>query len=119
MIQLKRAYEAAEKEDGFRVLVDRLWPRGMSKEKEHLDLWLKEVAPSKELRQWFNHESSKFPEFKEKYQAELQTGATQTAFRELLDIVKTHPTVTFIYGAKDQVRNNAVVLKDSVENTLN
>ncbi|MCA5011451.1 MULTISPECIES: DUF488 domain-containing protein [unclassified Enterococcus] len=118
MIQLKRAYEPAGKEDGFRVLVDRLWPRGMSKEKEHLDLWLKEVAPSKELRQWFNHEQNKFPEFVEKYQVELQNGDAKTAIQTLLRIVQSYPVVTFIYGAKDQTYNNAVALKDIIENRL-
>jgi uncharacterized protein YeaO (DUF488 family) len=114
MIQLKRAYLPAEPEDGYRVLVDRLWPRGMSKEKEQLDLWLKEIAPSKELRQWFRHESAKFPEFKEKYKAELQQEA-RAAFEQLIEIVQKHPTVTLIYGAKNETENNAVVLKELVE----
>ena len=71
MIQIKRAYEAPTEQDGYRVLVDRIWPRGKSKESEKLDEWLKKVAPSTELRKWFNHEVNKYPEFKQKYQEEL------------------------------------------------
>jgi uncharacterized protein YeaO (DUF488 family) len=115
MIQLKRAYLPATPEDGYRVLVDRLWPRGVSKEKEQLDLWLKEIAPSKELRQWFHHESAKFPEFKEKYTAELHQAEASAAFEQLIEIVQKHPTVTLVYGAKNQVENNAVVLKELLE----
>lgn len=115
MIQLKRAYDPIEVSDGYRILVDRLWPRGVSKEKEQLDLWLKEVAPSKELRQWFHHEPDKFSEFRQKYLDELKVGKRQSAFQDLLAIVKDHPKVTLIYSAKDKKHNNAVVLKDQLE----
>ncbi|MEI5989496.1 DUF488 domain-containing protein [Enterococcus crotali] len=115
MIQLKRAYAKPAASDGYRILVDRLWPRGMSKEKEHLDLWLKEIAPSAELRKWFNHEAAKYPEFKAKYIRELQTGKAQAAFEELVGIVETHQMLTLIYSAKDEKNNNAVVLKELLD----
>lgn len=115
MIQIKRAYEAPTEQDGYRVLVDRIWPRGKSKESEKLDEWLKEVAPSTELRKWFNHEANKYPEFKQKYQEELKHEPTATAFKRLQTIVKNQPVVTLVYGAKDTVHNQAVVLKELLE----
>ncbi|MBO0440826.1 DUF488 domain-containing protein [Candidatus Enterococcus ikei] len=115
MLQIKRAYEKVDSSDGYRVLVDRLWPRGMSKEKEQLDLWLKKVAPSKELRQWFNHEPDKYPKFKEKFIAELESGEANEVFQQLLEIVKEHAAVTLIYSAKEEKYNNAVVLKELIE----
>ena len=118
MIQIKRAYEAPTEQDGYRVLVDRIWPRGKSKESEKLDEWLKEVAPSTELRKWFNHEANKYPEFKQKYQEELKHEPTATAFKQLQTIVKNQPVVTLVYGAKDTVHNQAVVLKELLEKEL-
>lgn len=115
MIQIKIAYEKASPTDGYRILVDRLWPRGMSKEKEHLNLWLKEIAPTNELRKWFNHEPDKFPLFKEKYLIQLQSGETNAAYQKLLGITKEYSTLTLIYGAKDDVHNNAAVLKENLE----
>lgn len=115
MIQLKRAYESSEAADGYRVLVDRLWPRGMSKEKEQLDLWLKEIAPSNELRKWFNHEPTKFPLFKEKYLIELQSGEAKSAFQKLVQIIEKYPVTTLIYSAKDEKYNNAIILKEALE----
>lgn len=115
MIQLKRAYEQVAPTDGYRVLVDRLWPRGISKEILALDLWLKEIAPSNELREWFHHVPEKFLEFKEKYTEELQTGAENEALLRLQTIVKQQPVVTLVYGAKDKAHNNAVVLKEVLE----
>ncbi|MGM0219774.1 DUF488 domain-containing protein [Enterococcus sp. AZ126] len=115
MIQIKRAYEKTNTNDGYRILVDRMWPRGMSKEKEHLDLWLKDIAPSNELRKWFNHEPDKFPVFKEKYKTELKSGDAKIAFQTLLKIIKEYPVVTMIYSAKDEVHNNAIVLKEIIE----
>lgn len=108
MLQLKRVYEKPAKNDGYRIFVDRLWPRGVSKENAHFDLWLKEVAPSNELRKWFAHDSKKWPEFQKKYQAELKTNAAH--FQELKDAVKKESVVTLLYGAKDEEHNNAVVL---------
>lgn len=115
MIRIKRAYKEAEDTDGYRVLVDRLWPRGVSKEKEHLDLWLKEIAPSNELRKWFNHEPDKFSQFKEKYLIELNAGEANDACQRLIQIINKHPIVTLVYGAKDEVHNNAVVLQEMLE----
>jgi uncharacterized protein YeaO (DUF488 family) len=108
-IRLKRAYDPVEPNDGFRVLVDRLWPRGIKKEALALDLWLKEIAPSPELRTWFKHESAKFKEFSQRYQTELDHSA---AFQTLAGIIKKHPTVTLIYAARDPKVNHAAVLRD-------
>lgn len=112
MIRLKRAYEAPKEEDGYRVLIDRLWPRGKKKEEEKIDEWPKELAPSTELRKWFNHEPEKFEEFKEKYQKELF--ANKAAEQKLKELAKKSETetVTLIYSAKDETNNNAVVLAE-------
>lgn len=112
MLKLKRAYLPAEKTDGYRILVDRLWPRGVSKEEAKIDLWLKEVAPSKELRQWFNHRPDRFPSFEENYQAELKNNdEAKKALATLEELVHEQETATLVYGAKDEVHNHAVVLK--------
>lgn len=110
MVKLKRIYEKAEKDDGYRVLVDRLWPRGISKERAALDLWLKDIAPSTELRQWFGHDPEKWVSFQEKYRAEIM--ANKEVFNQLKDIVKKHKDVTILYGAKDEVHNEAQVIKE-------
>ncbi len=112
MLQIKRVYETATGNDGYRVLVDRLWPRGMTKEKAAVDLWLKEVAPSTELRQWFNHDPVRFEEFKLRYLEEL---GHNPAMARLTGIVKDYPTVTLVYAAKDPAVNHAVVLRDSIK----
>lgn len=109
-VRTKRVYEPAEEQDGFRVLVDRLWPRGVSKEAAHVDLWLRDVAPSTDLRRWFHHEERLFDEFAERYRAELD--ARGDAVAELRDVVGQHPVVTLVYGAKDEEHNQAVVLRD-------
>lgn len=108
-VKIKRVYEPVVKSDGYRVLVDRLWPRGVKKENAGVHIWLKEAAPSNELRKWFGHASEKWSEFKKKYEAELQTGS---AIEELKEIVKAHGTVTLLYAAKDEQHNQAVVLKE-------
>ncbi|MGO2892486.1 DUF488 domain-containing protein [Enterococcus devriesei] len=110
MLKIKRAYLAAENADGYRVLVDRLWPRGKSKEIEQIDLWLKEIAPSPELRKWFNHDDDKFPEFQAKYLEELQTGSQKEALNELKKVLTKEKDVTLVYGAKNEEANNAQVL---------
>lgn len=116
MIKLKRVYEAAEASDGFRILVDRIWPRGVSKEKAQLAEWLKQVGPSTELRKWFGHDPAKFPEFKQRYQEELTAGEEEaTAFQKLQQLVTEHEVVTLVYGAKDQEHNQAVILKELLE----
>jgi uncharacterized protein YeaO (DUF488 family) len=113
MIKLKRVYEDWEKDDGYRVLVDRLWPRGVSKEKAHLDLWLKEIAPSTELRKWFGHDAQKWGEFEKKYKKEL--GANQELVDQLKQLEEEHAVVTLLYGARDTEHNEAVVLLDLLE----
>lgn len=112
VLKIKRVYELPEKSDGFRVLVDRLWPRGIKKEDAHFDVWIKEIAPSDELRKWFNHDTEKWIEFKKKYTTELKQSPV---LEELLEIVKKHKTVTLLYGAKDEQHNQAVVLKEYLE----
>lgn len=108
MIKLKRIYDPYHKEDGYRVLVDRLWPRGVSKEEAHLDLWLKEIAPSNELRKWFGHDTNRWIEFKEKYKEELKS--KKELISQLKERGKQHKNVTLLYGAKDVDHNEAVVL---------
>ncbi|MCI1673833.1 MAG: DUF488 domain-containing protein [Bifidobacterium tibiigranuli] len=108
-IAIKRVYEQAEPSDGYRILVDRLWPRGISKVKARLDLWLKEIGPTTELRKWFGHDPERFEEFRVRYLQELDGNP---AVSELLDICRTHDAVTLLYGAKDPERNQAVVLRD-------
>ena len=110
MINLKRIYDKSPAPDGYRVLVDRLWPRGISKEKAKLDLWLKDIAPSNDLRKWFAHDPAKWPEFQQKYFRELD--ANVTAVEQLREIIKTHTAVTLLFGAKDEIHNNAVALQD-------
>lgn len=108
-ILVKRIYEPAAKSDGFRVLVDRLWPRGISKENAKLDLWLPDLGPSTELRKWFNHDPAKWDEFRRCYHAELNAKAALLA--TITEQAKTRP-VTLLYSAKDEAHNQAVALKD-------
>lgn len=108
-IQTKRIYEAPAKTDGLRVLVDRVWPRGRKKEDVRIDRWLKSVAPSSELRKWFNHEPDKWPEFKNRYFEELRQHPNEVA--ELLEDAGQR-TVTLVYGARDERHNNAVALHE-------
>ena len=108
-MKIKRAYAPAEESDGYRILVDRLWPRGISKEKAQIDLWLKSVAPSNELRKWFGHDPEKVPEFEQRYRAEL---AESGALDELRAVLREHPDATLLFAAHDEEHNNAVVLKE-------
>lgn len=110
MVKLKRIYEKYEKSDGYRILVDRLWPRGVSKEKAALDLWFKDIAPSTELRKWFGHDPEKWLAFREKYKAEIE--ANKEVFEEMKKIVKDKKEVTLLYGARDEKHNEAVVIKN-------
>lgn len=111
-LELKRIYEPYEKSDGFRILVDRLWPRGIKKENAHVDLWLKDVAPSNELRKWFNHDPKKWITFLTRYQSELKTSA---ALNELLILCKKHEKITLLYAAKDEEHNQAVALRNMLK----
>lgn len=107
-LALKRVYEPASAEDGQRVLVDRLWPRGLTRERAHLDLWLKQVAPSAELRKWFHHEERNWDEFRHRYLVELDGNDAVNELRARIDAGK----VTLLYGAHDEEHNHAVVLRD-------
>ena len=111
-IQVKRVYEAKASGDGRRILIDRLWPRGLSKAKAAVDVWLKEIAPSTELRRWYGHEAEKWPEFKSRYHAELDDNAA--AVGELISHAgKDH--VTLLFGSREERLNNAFALKDYLE----
>ena len=110
-IQTKRIYEEPDPEDGTRVLVDRLWPRGVSKEDAALDRWAKDAAPSDELRNWFDHDPDRWDEFEDRYRDELSDRDVVDELRELAD----DGTVTLLYAATDREHNNAVVLRDVLE----
>jgi uncharacterized protein YeaO (DUF488 family) len=108
-IRLKRVYEKPEPADGTRILVDRLWPRGLTKEKAAIDLWLKEVAPSTELRKWFEHDPKKWRSFRSRYRTELKQ---HSAPLQLIKSKAKEGVVTLIYGARDQEHNEAVILRE-------
>jgi uncharacterized protein YeaO (DUF488 family) len=108
-LRLKRAYEAAEPEDGVRILVDRLWPRGVSKAEAALDDWMKDIAPSTELRQWFGHDPERWAEFQRRYRAELRQHTEE--LDRIRDLAKAR-TVTLVYGARDEQHNDAIVIRD-------
>ncbi len=110
-VALKRVYDEPAASGGTRVLVERLWPRGFSKERAHIDLWLKEVAPSHELRIWFGHDPEKFGEFRHRYEAELASGAGHSALDTLRDLTRQGP-LTLVFAAHDAEHSNAVVLRD-------
>jgi uncharacterized protein YeaO (DUF488 family) len=112
MVRIKRVYDPAKKEDGFRVLVDRLWPRGMKKEAAKIDLWMKDVAPSDELRKSFHHDAMKWPDFEKKYQGELKEKKEYLA--ELKKLEKEHGTLTLLFGARDPEHNQAAVIAEAL-----
>lgn len=116
-IRIKRIYEAPSQSDGRRVLVDRLWPRGVSKEEARLDEWLKEVAPSSELRRWFDHDPEKFEEFRKRYETEL--AEKEEAVELLESAAEEDGTLTLLYAAKDGTHNHAVVLRDFLRRRAN
>lgn len=109
IIKIKRVYEAAADSDGYRLLVDRLWPRGVSKEDAKVDEWLKEIGPSDELRKWFGHETEKFPEFRKRYKKEL--GHLPELMEHVQELARKHQ-LTLLYSAKDEEHNQAVVLRE-------
>ena len=111
-IRVKRAYDPPDEEDGSRVLVDRLWPRGLGKDEAKLTLWLKEIAPSDDLRRWFGHDPARFAEFSRRYRAELD--ANKDAVSRLEELLNEGP-VTLLYAAHDEAHNNARVLADYLE----
>jgi uncharacterized protein YeaO (DUF488 family) len=115
-IQIKRVYDKYSKSDGFRILVDRLWPRGLTKEAAHVDLWMKEIAPSNKLRKWYHQDMEEWPQFRKKYLAELKIS---TALAEFTTECAKHKKVTFLYGSKDEEHNHAQILVDVLKNSSN
>jgi uncharacterized protein YeaO (DUF488 family) len=115
MLKIKRVYEDAEQHDGTRFLVERLWPRGIKKENLPLQAWLKDVSPSAELRKWYSHEVSKWPEFQKRYRAELKENPE--AWQPILQAAR-HGSVTLLYSARDTEHNSALVLKSFLEKKL-
>lgn len=116
-IKVKRIYEQVSKDDGVRILVDRLWPRGVSKEEANLDHWLKDIGPSSELRKWFNHDPEKFNEFSKKYKLELQENEAQKeAFEQLTSILESgDKSFTLLFSAKEEKYNHVQILKSLLE----
>jgi uncharacterized protein YeaO (DUF488 family) len=110
-VALKRVYDEPAVSDGTRVLVERLWPRGISKERAHIDIWLKDVAPSTELRKWYNHDPQKFQEFRRRYETELQSEAAHKALAKLREIAK-QGQLTLVFAARETEYSNAVILQD-------
>jgi uncharacterized protein YeaO (DUF488 family) len=110
MITIKRIYEDYDPHDGYRILVDRLWPRGVKKETAHIDQWMKDIAPSPDLRKWFNHEPEKWSVFSHKYQDELNHN--KAALEEIRKCAKQQEKITLLYGAKDTEHSHALVLQE-------
>lgn len=108
MIKIKRVYEKPANEDGWRVLVDRLWPRGMKKQAARVDVWMKDIAPSDALRKWFGHEPEKWGQFQKKYRSELRRKKDLVA--DLKKMAKEHGRLTLLFGARDEEHNQAIVL---------
>lgn len=113
-VSIKRVYSGYSEDDGTRILVDRLWPRGIKKEDLKIDYWLRDIAPSTELRKWFDHTVDKWSEFERRYRLELESNPTAP---RLLELAKGD--ITLVYGAKDELHNNAVVIKSFVDSQLN
>lgn len=114
-VKIKRVYKEKSQEDGIRILVDRLWPRGVSKEAAGLDDWYKELGPSDELRKWFNHEDDKYPEFKRRYIEELSQGQARLLYDKLVKLLAEKEQLTLVYSAKNENYNQARVLADLLE----
>lgn len=108
LIKTKRVYEAASKEDGYRILVDRIWPRGLTKEEAHVDLWMREIGPTDELRKWFGHDPEKWSAFQKRYENELK--GKQELTDKIRQLENDKRTVTLVYSAKDEEHNQAVAL---------
>lgn len=115
MIKTKRIYEEASMEDGARILVDRIWPRGISKNNAAIQDWLKDLAPSDNLRKWYGYDPEKWKKFRQRYRAELQAREKELVMRRLASLAKAQP-VTLVYAARDTKRNNAVALRDFIRN---
>lgn len=117
MIKLKRAYEKPARTDGYRVLVERLWPRGVKKEDLHLDEWMKEIAPSQELRKWYAHDVERWPEFVKRYEKELESAASKALLDALVARAKEGP-LTLVYAASDEEHNSALIVKQTLDRRL-
>ncbi len=115
MIKLKRIYERPEVTDGLRILVDRLWPRGVRRSTANVDIWLRDVGPTDELRKWFAHDPKKWVKFKEKYVKELKENP---AFEDLVDLARTNDPLTLLYATQDTRHNQAIVVKSMLEKAL-
>jgi uncharacterized protein YeaO (DUF488 family) len=114
MIKTKRIYEAESKDDGYRILIDRLWPRGLNKEKAGVDLWFKEIAPSSDLRKWYKHDPEKWDEFRKRYKDELES--KQDLLKEIKNLSKEKSTLTLLFSSKEEKLNNAAALKEILDN---
>jgi uncharacterized protein YeaO (DUF488 family) len=114
-VEIKRVYEPPARSDGERVLVDRLWPRGLKKSAARIDVWLNELAPSHALRRWFHERPQYFPVFRKRYLKEIASPAAATELEQLYDIARTSAKVTLVYASKDEQHNNAVVLRDLLQ----
>ncbi len=112
MIRIKRVYEPPTPDDGFRVLVDRLWPRGLTKEAAALNLWLKEIAPSHELRKWFHKDAARWHEFQARYRAELKTPDPAAALARLHALARDQGTLTLLFASREETRNHAALLRE-------
>lgn len=115
IIKLKRIYEPPTAQDGYRILIDRLWPRGVTKEKANVDKWMKDIAPSTELRKWFDHMSENWTAFSTAYATEL---SNSESVPEILDLIQSHKTVTLLYASRDEEHNHGIVLKRFVNSQL-
>jgi uncharacterized protein YeaO (DUF488 family) len=112
MLKIKRVYEEPSEDDGRRILVDRLWPRGLSKDKARIDLWMRDISPSDELRKWFGHDSSRWEEFRRRYWKELEENEGSVA---QLEIMEGKGNLTLVFGRRDELHNNAIVLKEYLD----
>lgn len=117
-LRIKRVYAAAEESDGYRILTDKLWPRGMTKDKAAIDKWAKEITPTNSLRQWFGHKREKFQAFTDQYIAELNANPAAPAFAKLCIELLQRQNVTLLYGAKDEECNHAIVLRNWILNQV-
>ena len=114
-IRIERIYDNPKGDNSFRILVDRLWPRGLSKDKARIDLWQKDIAPSNTLRKWFGHDEKKWDEFKRKYFKELDKKSNSEVVDRIIKLAKEHSLITLLYGTKEERFNNAVALKEYLE----
>ena len=114
-IKIKRVYDQFHQEDGYRILVDRIWPRGLAKASAHIDEWVKDIAPTNELRKWFSHDIEKWEAFRTKYLDELKKSGVAETVHEL---VKKHKHITLLFGAKDEQHNQAVVLQEYLQRLM-